>query len=109
HPDSKMGGTPAQIAEYKKMREQQLQACPRGSYAVVLHSPEIAHPSFSDYPLLRHGQEGFPDTPVALHNLDLITRFIREYLDKTVRHERAPLFDGRAAPDPEAVVTKYGR
>ena len=108
HPDSKMAATPDQIAEYKRVREQQLQQLPPGSFAVVLHSPEIAHPSFSDVPLLLHGQEGFPETPVVQHNHDLITQFVRGFLDQTLRGEKSPLFDGRASPIPEAVVTAYG-
>jgi NAD(P)-dependent dehydrogenase (short-subunit alcohol dehydrogenase family) len=31
-----------------------------------------AHPSFSDITLLFAGQNAFPETPVALHNLNLI-------------------------------------
>ena len=108
HPDDRVGGMPDQIVKYKRVREQQLQELPLGSYAVVLHSPEIAHPSFSDVPLLFHGQDGFPETPVVLHNLDLITRFIREFLSKTLRGEKVSLFDGRTSPLPEAIVTAYG-
>lgn len=108
HPDDRMGGMPDEIAKYKRVREQQLQELPPGSYAVVLHSPEIAHPSFSDVPLLFHGHDGFPETPVVLHNLDLITRFIRDFLSKTLRGEKVSLFDGRTSPLPEAIVTAYG-
>jgi len=109
HPENRMGGAPDQIADYKRVRQQQLQELRPGSYAVVLHSPEIAHPSFSDVPLLFHGQDGFPETPMVLHNLDLITQFIRAFLDKTLLDEKEPLFDGRTSPVSEAVVTAYGR
>ena len=108
HPDDRIGGMPDEIAKYKRVREQQLQELPSGSFAVVLTSPGIAHPSFSDVPLLLHGQDGFPETPVVLHNLDLITRFIREFLSKTLRGEKVSLFDGRTSPLPEAIVTAYG-
>jgi len=108
HPDNRMGGTPNQIAEYKKVKEQQLQELRPGSYDVVLHSPGIAHPSFSDEPLLFHGQDGFPETPIVLHNLDLITQFIRAFLDKTLLGEKQPLFDGRISPMPEATLKAYG-
>ena len=108
HPDDRMGGMSDEIAKYKKVREQELQELPPGSYAVVLHSPGIAHPSFSDVPLLFHGQDGFPETPIVLHNLDLITRFIRDFLNKTLRGEKVSLFDGRISPLPEAIVTAYG-
>ena len=108
HPDNSMGGTPDQIAEYKMVKERQLQELRPGSYGVVLHSPQIAHPSFSDVPLLFHGQDGFPETPIALHNLDLITQFVRAFLDNTLLGEKQALFDGRASPVPEAILTPYG-
>jgi predicted esterase len=108
HPDNRMGGAPDQIAEYKKVKEQQFQRLRPGSYDVVLHSPEIAHPSFSDVPLLFHGEDGFPETPIVLHNLDLITQFTRAFLDKTLLGQQQPLFDGRSSPVPEAIVTAYG-
>jgi hypothetical protein len=108
HPENRMGGTPDQIADYKRVRQQQLQELRAGSYAVVLHSPEIAHPSFSDVPLLFHGQDGYPETPIVLHNLNLITQFIRAFLDKTLLDEKEPLLDGRTSPVSEAVVTPYG-
>jgi pimeloyl-ACP methyl ester carboxylesterase len=108
HPENNMGGTPDQIAEYKKVKEKQLQELRPGSYDVVLHSPGIAHPSFSDVPALFHGQDGFPEIPTVLHNLDLITQFIRAFLDKTLLGEKQPLFDGRISPVPEATVTAYG-
>jgi hypothetical protein len=108
HPDNNMGGTPDQIAQYKNVKEKQLQELRPGSYDVVLHSPGIAHPSFSDVPLLFHGQDGYPETPIVLHNLDLITQFIRAFLGKTLLGEKQPLFDGRISPVPEAIVTAYG-
>lgn len=108
HPENKMGGSPDQIAEYKKVKEKQLQELGPGSYDVVLRSPGIAHPSFSDVPLLFHGQDGYPEPPIALHNLDLITRFVRAFLDKTVLGEKQALFDGSTSPIPEATVTAYG-
>ncbi len=109
HAENAMGGRPDQIAEYKKVREQQLRELRLGSYGVVLDSPGIAHPSFSDMPLLLHGQDGFPETPIVLHNLELITQFIRAFLGKTLLGERQALFDGRTSPVPEAIVTAYGR
>jgi predicted esterase len=109
HPENNMGGTPDQIAEYKKVRGKQLQELRAGSYDVILHSPGIAHPSFSDVPLLLHGQDGFPETPIVSHNLDLITQFILAFLDKTLLGEKQPLFDGHISPVPEAIVTAYGR
>jgi hypothetical protein len=108
HPENNMGGSTDQIAEYNKVKESQLQDLRPGSYDVVLHSQGIAHPSFSDVPLLFHGQDGFPETSTVLHNLDLITQFVRAFLDKTLLGEKQPLFDGHMSPIREAVVTVYG-
>jgi predicted esterase len=108
HPPNQMGGPPDQMANYEKIKQQQFQELRPGSYDVVLHSPGIAHPSFSDVPLLFHGQGGYPEPPIALHNLALITELDRAFLDKTLLGEKQPLFDGRTAPIPEAVITAYG-
>jgi dienelactone hydrolase len=109
HPESQMGGlSHATIAQYDKTKEEQLQSCPRGTYAVVLKSAGIAHPSFSDIPLLFAGQNEFPETPVALHNLNLIERFVREFAGKNLKQEKAPLLDGGTAHIPEATVERYG-
>ena len=110
HPESTMGGLPHErIAEYYKTREEQLQNCPRGTYAVVLRSEGIAHPSFSDIPIFFAGRDEYPTTAVALRNLELIEHFIRAFLDKTLKGGNTPLLDGGSAPIPEATVQKYGR
>ena len=108
HPESRMGGLSHEaVAQYFKTKEEQLQNCPRGTYDVVLQSEGIEHPSFTDLPVLFAGRDGYPDTAVALHNLDLIERFIREFLGKTLKWEKAPLLEG-SAHIPEATVTAYG-
>jgi dienelactone hydrolase len=108
HPANQMGGPPDQMANYEKVKQQQLQELRPGSYDVVLHSSGIAHPSFSDVPLLFHGQDGYPEPPIALHNLRLITGFVRAFLDQTLLGEKRAPFDGHTSPVPEAVVTAYG-
>lgn len=108
HPANQMGGPPDQMANYEKIKQQQLQELRPGSYDVVVHSPGIAHPSFSDVPLLFHGQDGYPEPPIAIHNLGLITGFVRAFLDTTLLNEKQPPFDGHTPPVPEAVVTAYG-
>src|SRR5579875_2584389 len=107
HPASKTAGTPAEHAAYFKKKEEQLQSSRPGSYDVVLRSPGIAHPSFSDIPLLFAGQDGFPVKGEVLHNLDLIERYVREFLDKNLKDENAPLLDNGNVP--EATVEQYGR
>jgi Platelet-activating factor acetylhydrolase, isoform II len=109
HPASQMGGTPAQLKEYIEKREQQLERCPAGSYAVVLKSPGIAHPSFSDMPLLFAGEQGYPETKIVLHNHELIETFVRAFLDKNLKHRETPLFGRSNTSISEATVQPYGR
>lgn len=109
HPESQMAGTPAEHAAYFKKKEEQLQASRPGSYDVILRSPGIAHPSFSDTPLLFAGHDGYPPTATVLHNHALIEKYISEFLGKTLQHERAPLLEGANGPDAEATVQRYGR
>jgi dienelactone hydrolase len=109
HPEAQMGGTHAQHEEYFKKKEEQLASCPPGSYDVILKSPGIAHPSFSDIPLLFAGKDGYPETPIVLHNLELIETFVRAFLDKNLKHEKAPLLDGDTVPFPEATIKRYGQ
>jgi dienelactone hydrolase len=99
HPESKTGGTHQQIMEFYKKREEQLQTCPKGSYAVVLKSPGMIHASFGDDPLLN-------EVSGAQHNLDLIEQFIRAFLDKTLRQTKAPLLEANVPP--EATIQPYG-
>ena len=107
HPESQTAGTPAQHAAYYKKKEEQLQTSRPGSYDVILRSPGIAHPSFDDVPLLFAGQDGFPPKGFVLHNLDLIERYVREFLGKNLRQEKAPLLD--SGNTPEATIQQYGR
>jgi hypothetical protein len=72
YPESQMLATPAERAAYFKKKEEQLQISRPGSYDVVLRSTGIAHPSFSDIPLLFAGYDGYPRTEIVLHNHDLI-------------------------------------
>lgn len=108
HGRNVMAGTHEEVVEFLKKREEQLQTCPRGSYAVVLKSEGMVHGSFSDDPLLAAGDRG-PEVKVAMHNLDLIEAFIRAFLDKNLKHAKAPLLDGGDSPLPEASVQRYGR
>jgi len=107
HPEKGMAATHEQVVEYLKKKDEQLRSCPAGSYAVVLKSPGIAHPSFSDVPLLFAGQNGYPETNVVLHNLDLIEAFTREFLGTNLKGEKAPLLDGSKRL-PEATVQAVG-
>jgi dienelactone hydrolase len=107
HTGNVMAGTHAQIVQYRKRKEEQLELCPLGSYAVELKSPGMVHGSFSDHPLLA-AADHVSEVRVALHNLDLIEMFTRAFLDKNLNHAKAPLLDGESAPLPEATVRRYG-
>jgi dienelactone hydrolase len=109
HPESQMGGTPAQHQEYFRKKEEQLRSCPQGSYNVILKSPGIAHPSFSDIPLFFAGRQGYPEIDLVLHNHDLIKTFVRAFMDKNIRGQKAPLLDDSTRPHPEATVHPLGR
>jgi dienelactone hydrolase len=109
HPDSQMGGTPAEHASYLKKKEEQLRTSAPGSYDVVLRAPGIAHPSFSDIPLLLAGHDGYPEIDVVRHNHELIEGYVREFLGKTLRHEKAPLLEGDGTRTAEASVQEYGK
>jgi hypothetical protein len=93
---------------YFKKKEEQLRASRPGSYDVVLRSPGLAHPGFSDYPLLFAGENGFPPNENVLHNLELIERYVREFLGKNLRGQKAPLLDSNSRVDPEATVQHFG-
>jgi dienelactone hydrolase len=109
HPESQMAGTKADHLKYFRKKEEQLRACPPGSYNVILKSPGIAHPSFSDIPLFFAGTQGYPEISAVRHNHGLIKSFVREFLDKTLRGRKAPLLDEVTRPHPEATVQAYGR
>ena len=100
-----MGGTHAQIEDYFKKKEAQLQSCPAGSYDVVLKSPGIFHGSFSDYPLLAAAGDDNA-TAMALHNLHLTQIFARAFLDKYLKHDKQPLFQSREYIA-EATIKQY--
>jgi pimeloyl-ACP methyl ester carboxylesterase len=108
HPNSQMGGTPDQQAAYFKKKEEQLQTSRPGSYNVVLRSPGIAHPSFSDDPLLFAGQNGYPERPVVLHNLELIERYVLEFLGGQLKQQATPLLNTETDL-PEVSIRRYGR
>jgi pimeloyl-ACP methyl ester carboxylesterase len=107
--ESQMAGTPAEHTAYFKKKEEQLQATRPGTYDVVLRATGLLHPAFSDIPLLFAGRDGYPPAGIVLHNLELIEKYVREFLAKNLRHEKAPLLDSGSATIPEATVKRYGR
>jgi hypothetical protein len=107
--ESQMAGNPTEIATYLKKKEEQFQATRPGTYEVVLRAKGLSHPGFGDYPLFFAGQDGYPPTEVVLHNLELIEKYVREFLGKDLKQEKASLLDGGGAGIPEATVKRYGR
>jgi hypothetical protein len=107
HDEAHMGGTHEQHLQYSRRREEQLQRCPAGTYAVVLRSPGMVHGSFSDDPLLEAADAAA--TNRALHNLDVIETYIRAFLARTIKGDRGTVLDAADGRPPEATVTAYGR
>jgi hypothetical protein len=91
HSGQRRGFDVAQKAEYMKKKEAQLNACPIGSYDIVLKSAGLNHGSFSDVPLLfANGKK--TKTGEALDNLRATQAFTRSFLDKDLNHGVGALF-----------------
>jgi predicted dienelactone hydrolase len=106
HAGQRRGFDAAQEAEYMKKKEAQLNACPIGSYDVVLKSAGLNHGSFSDVPLLfANGKKA--ETGEALYNLRATQAFTRAFLDKYLTHDAGGLFDD-PSEYPGTVVKPYG-
>ena len=107
HPESQMGGSPSQHQEFFKIKEQQLSdCCPFGACDVILKSRGIAHPSFSDIPILFAGEDDYPPPEQVSHNIALIEKYVRGFLDKTLNGAQNKTFD---SPDAEAEIKLYGK
>ena len=102
--ESKMFGTHEQHLAYFKKKEEQLQTCVSGSYAVALRSPGINHGSYSDDGLLEATDPSQAD--IARHNLGLIETFVRAFLDRTLRGGQGSGLE--AIQTPEATIRKIG-
>ena len=109
HNESEMFGTKEEIQEYFRKKEQQLQSIAAGSYHVILKSPGIAHPSFSDIPLFFAGTQGYPEISAVRHNHRLVQSFVQAFLDKNLGGRKAPLLDDSSRAHPEATVQRYGQ
>jgi predicted esterase len=107
HSGQRRGFDAAQEREYIKKKEAQLNACPIGSYDIVLKSAGLNHGSFSDVPLLfANGKKA--EIGEALYNLRATQAFTRSFLDKVLNHDAGGLL-----ADPSeylgTVVTPYGQ
>jgi fermentation-respiration switch protein FrsA (DUF1100 family) len=106
HSGQPKGFDAAQEVEYIKKKEAQLNACPIGSYDVVLKSSGLNHASFSDVPLLfANGKK--TETEGAIYNLHATQAFTRSFLDKYLNHDAGRLFDN-PSEYPGTIETPYG-
>jgi predicted dienelactone hydrolase len=106
HSGQRRGFDAAQEAEYLKKKEAQLNACPIGSYDIVLKSAGLNHGSFSDVPLLfANGKT--TETGEALYNLRATQAFTRSFLDKYLNHDAGGLLNDQSEY-PGTIVTPYG-
>ena len=106
HSGQRRGFDAAQEAEYMKKKEAQLNACPIGSYDIVLKSAGLKHGSFSDVPLLfAKGKK--TETGEALYNLRATQAFARSFLDKCLNHGAGELLND-PSEYPGTIVTPYG-
>jgi hypothetical protein len=107
HSGQRRGYTAEQEAGYLKKKEAQLNACPIGSYDIVLKSAGLNHGSFSDVPLLfANGNKA--EIGDALYNLRSTQAFIQAFLDKYLQHDTGALLND-PSQYPGTVVTRYGR
>jgi predicted dienelactone hydrolase len=106
HSGQPRGFDAAQEAEYIKKKKAQLNACPRGSYDVVLKSAGLNHASFSDVPLLfANGKK--TETGEALYNLRATQAFTLSFLNKVLSGDAGRLFND-PSEYPGTIITPYG-
>ncbi len=106
HSGQRRGFTESQNNDYLKKKEEQLNACPIGSYDIVLKSAGLYHGSFSDIPLLL-AHVGTTEPQNALYNLHSTQAFTRAFLDKYLMHAAGSLLND-ASQYPGTTVMPYG-
>ncbi|MGA8503408.1 MAG: hypothetical protein WB683_17785, partial [Candidatus Sulfotelmatobacter sp.] len=98
--------TDAQLAPYKMTRkdwdknhqtqlavdEQELRACPGGSYHVSINLPGIEHSSFTDVPLIE--SENKEDADNAVRSLGVIEDYTIAFFDRYLKQGKSELLDG---------------
>ena len=73
---------------------------------MTIKSPGIAHPSFSDMPVLFAGEDGYPAPELVSHNIDLIEKFVLAFLDNNLTSaQKSNVFD---SPGLETEIKPYG-
>jgi hypothetical protein len=71
----------------------------------MLKGKGMIHASFSDYALFASANRP-TDNKIALYNLQLTGTITRAFLDKYLKQQNQPLFDGGHLP-PEMTVRKF--
>jgi predicted dienelactone hydrolase len=105
---ARMAESRARWDEYLAHKHLQVESCGVGSYDVVLKRPGMAHASFSDG-LLLSAVPGSAEASTALSNLVLTETIDRNFLDKYLKGEPAPLLDQPAKTPSGVVVEPVGR
>ncbi|PYX91159.1 MAG: hypothetical protein DMG67_10945 [Acidobacteria bacterium] len=89
-------------------KEQELQACPNGSYHLMINGAATNHYSFTDWPLLE--AEGQGDFDKASHALEPIEAYSIAFFDKYLKHHDAALLDEpRNTASAQITLKKYGK
>jgi len=85
-----------------------LQACPNGSYHLMINGAATNHYSFTDWPLLE--AEGQGDFDKASHALEPIEAYSIAFFDKYLKHHDAALLDEpRNTASAQITLKKYGK
>ncbi len=112
--------TDAQLAPYKMTRqdwdknhqaqlaidEQQLRACPGGSYHLSINLPGIDHFSFTDKPLIE--SETKEEVGNAVRSLSVIEDYTIAFLDQYLKRGRSELLDGTTVRPAGVVLETFG-
>ncbi len=104
HQDSGKGH-PAGLAA--KEQEQELQACPSGSYHLMINDVGTTHYSFTDWPLLEAERQ--EDFNRASHALEPIETYTVAFFDRYLKHQDTVLADGENAAFAAVTLKRYGK
>jgi predicted dienelactone hydrolase len=108
HDEAHMFGTHEQKVAFFKKKKEQLEACPKGSYDVVLRPKGMVHGSFSDWYVL-DAKGTAEQSAQAVHNLQLVESYVLAFLDRNLKDEAAPLLEDGLVNQAEVTVTALGQ
>jgi predicted dienelactone hydrolase len=86
--------------------EQQLRACPGGSYHVLINADGISHSSFTDHPFITATTE--KQSMQASGALGIIGAYTVAFFDRELKDKRDTFFDGKNVSKVGVTVEKYG-